>query len=145
MMLVVLLLLPIYGFASGKCNGDIAFDVPNADIPTEYDPTTGSVTVSHEEGDTLRAEWTDALYILVKAGDSGNSTTYPLANTADAFPVIPGDQFTRSNVTVDDRALSSGDTISVVWRGSEPSPPIYCLNSRENTTGSMTLDKQVIQ
>lgn len=84
--------------------------------------------------------------MLLASADTGDTTeTYPLATTAGAFPVTPSDEFTVSDVTVADRPLTEGDILRIVWRGSEEPLPVYCLNSRDDTTLETTLAKYVVE
>lgn len=144
LVLTLLLLPPVLGYATGPCNDDLAFDGPAGTFSIAYDETTAAATIQFDSSDTLTAEWTDALFVTVTAEPGGETTRYPLANSSAAFPVSPGDRFTIHNVTVDGRALADGDVIRVVWRGSQEPLPSYCPNSRGNSTTTVTLGKEVV-
>lgn len=145
LILVVSALLTSSGLATGLCDDNLAFTTPDADFSIRYENATNDVTIQYQDGDTLSAEWTDALFVRVYADQSANTTTYPLANTSEAFPVVSGDRFTLYNVTIGGRALASGDSIWAVWRGSEKPFPSYCLNDRKgDTTGTAVLSDYVV-
>lgn len=142
--LALLFLPPVLGYATGPCSDDdLAFDGPAATFSVAYNETTAHATIQYGSGDTLTADWTDALFVTVTAEPGGETTRYPLANDSAAFPVTPGDRFTIHDVTVDGRALADGDAIRVVWSGSQEPLPSYCPNSRGNLTAT-TLEKEVI-
>ena len=135
----------VFGGYPPPCHDDLAFEGPRVDITATYDETTGSVLVRHRGGDTLSAESTDALYVEIVADGSEERARYPAAKAAADFPVASGDQLRVRNVTVSGRRLAEGDTIWVVRRGSQRPLPVYCPNSRSESTLNHAVGKHVVQ
>jgi len=143
-VLVGLLAVTLFGYPP-PCEDDLAFDGPRVDFSIAYQNATDEVVVRHQKGDTLRTEWTEALFVVVDAGDSDNRTQYTLANSSDGFPVATGHQSTLESVTVSGRSLTDGDVIRIVWRGSEQPLPWYCPNSRSDTVTANTVAEHTVQ
>lgn len=142
---VVALLLVSSGTVTGACGDDLAFAGPNTNFSITHQQTTSDVVITHQRGETLTADRTDELYVMIRATGSDNRTRYSLADTPEAFPISSGDQFTIQKATVDGRTLTEGDVIKVVWRGSEKPLPSYCLTNRVNESSSMVLEQYIIE
>lgn len=118
---------------------------PATSFNITYSEESDDLIVTHSGGDTLPAERTDSLYIRIYAANSEAVRNYTWTNSGGKYPIQEGDSVTVQNPSVDNRSVTDGDTIRVIWRGTWEDPyPEYCPSSNEFPDRA-TLSKLVVE
>lgn len=131
----------LYVPALSPCH-DITATNPQIAFNVTYDTSSETLRVVHDGGDRLSEENTNSLTVRISPeGTEEYTTRYVLvSDSAGGYPVESGSIWTFRNASINDRPLSDGDVIRVVWVGPDDIPS-YCPNYREE---EVPLEKHVI-
>ncbi|MFQ3320711.1 MAG: hypothetical protein ACI80F_002797 [Natronomonas sp.] len=106
-----------------------------------YNTSTETLTVVHNGGDRLTEENSNSLTIRIRPEEAEDySTRYVLADAKGGYPVEENSTWTFPDASINNRPLSDGDVIRVVWTGPDDIPS-YCPNYHEEES---TVAKRVI-
>jgi len=130
--------------------GAYALDCGLGDEAVGYSPATSftiavdddRILVTHDGGDTLPRDRTDALRIRVGAAEADATTTYRWG-ALGGYPVRPGDSVVVPDPTVAGRPPADGDVIRVIWEGTWAGRT-GCDLERETTAVTATLAKRTV-